>query len=87
MSEPVFYTTLEGEGEAEFVEKKSVFISHAKPIQSEEEALAYIKKIKSAYADARHNVWAYMMKGEIIGARLFRPDESVQSLKKWVASL
>ena len=66
MSEPVFYTTLEGEGEAEFVEKKSVFISHAKPIQSEEEALAYIKKIKSAYADARHNVWAYMMKGEII---------------------
>lgn len=28
-----------------------------------------------------------MMKGEIIGARLFRPDESVQTLKKWVASL
>ena len=28
-----------------------------------------------------------MMKGEIIGAKLFRPDESVQSLKKWVASL
>ena len=66
MSEAVFYTTLEGEGEAEFVEKKSVFISHAKPIQSEEEAMAYVKKIKNAYADARHNVWAYMMKGEIV---------------------
>ena len=66
MSEPVFYTTLEHEGEAEFTEKKSVFIAHAKPITSEEEALAYIKKQKSDYADARHNVWAYMMKGEII---------------------
>lgn len=66
MSEPVFYTTLEHEGVAEFVEKKSVFIAHAKPIQSEEEALAYIKKLKSQYADARHNVWAYMMKGEIV---------------------
>ena len=38
----------------------------AKPIKTEEEALAYIKKMKSQYADARHNVWAYMMKGEII---------------------
>ncbi len=66
MSEPVFYTTLEQEGEAEFVEKKSVFISHAKPIQSEEDALAYIKRLKSQYSDARHNVWAYMMKGEIV---------------------
>ena len=66
MSEAVFYTTLEGEGEAEFVEKKSVFISHAKPITSEEDAQTYIKKLKSQYSDARHNVWAYMMKGEII---------------------
>ena len=66
MAEPVFYTTLEHEGEAEFTEKKSVFISHAKPIQSEEEALAYVKKMKNQYSDARHNVWAYMMKGEIV---------------------
>ena len=66
MSEPVFYTTLENEGVAEFVEKKSVFIAHAKPIKTEEEALTYIKKMKSQYADARHNVWAYMMKGEIV---------------------
>ena len=66
MSEAVYYTTLEGEGEAEFVEKKSVFISHAKPIASEEDAQAYIKRLKHQYADARHNVWAYMMKGEIV---------------------
>ena len=66
MAEAVYYTTLEHEGEAEFTEKRSVFIAHARPISSEEEALAYIKKQKSDYADARHNVWAYMMKGEIV---------------------
>ncbi len=66
MAEPILYTTLEHEGEAEFTEKKSVFIGHAAPVKSEEEALAYIKKIKSAYQDARHNVWAYLQKGEIV---------------------
>ena len=66
MAESVFHTTLEHEGVAEFVEKKSVFIGHACPASSEEEALAYVKKKKSEYADARHNVWAYMMKGEIV---------------------
>ena len=63
MADAVLYTTLEGEGEAEFTEKRSVFIGHASPVKSEEEAMAYIKKQKSAYADARHNVWAYLGKG------------------------
>lgn len=63
---PVLYTTLEGEGKAEFTEKRSVFIGNASPVKSEEQALAYIKRIKSAYADARHNVWAYLQKGEIV---------------------
>lgn len=66
MADAILYTTLEHEGECEFVEKKSVFIGHAAPVKSEEEAQAYVKKVKSAYMDARHNVWAYMMKGEIV---------------------
>ena len=66
MSDSVLYTTLAGEGEAEFTEKKSVFIGHAAPVQSEEEAQAFVKKYKNRYMDARHNVWAYMMKGEIV---------------------
>jgi len=66
MSEAILYTTLEHEGEAEFVEKKSVFIGHASPVKSEEEAQAYVKRYKNAYMDARHNVWAYMLKGEIV---------------------
>ena len=66
MADTVLYTTLEQEGEAEFVEKKSVFIGHAAPVKSEEEAQAFVKKYKNQYMDARHNVWAYLMKGEII---------------------
>lgn len=66
MSEAVLYTTLEGEGEAEFTEKRSVFIGHAAPVRSEEEAQAFVKKYKNQYMDARHNVWAYLMKGEIV---------------------
>lgn len=66
MADAIFYTTLEHEGVDEFVEKKSVFIGHAAPVKSEEEAQAYVKKLKNQYMDARHNVWAYMMKGEIV---------------------
>lgn len=66
MAQSVLYTTLENEGVAEYTEKRSVFIGHACPIKSEEAALAYIKKQKSAYADARHNVWAYLQRGEIV---------------------
>ena len=66
MAEPIFYTTLEMEGKAEFVEKKSVFIGRAMPAKTEEEAMAYIKQQKNAYSDARHNVWAYLQKGEIV---------------------
>ena len=66
MADTVLYTTLEQEGEAEFTEKKSVFIGHAAPVKSEEEAQAFVKKYKNQYMDARHNVWAYLMKGEII---------------------
>ena len=66
MADQILYTTLEHEGEAEFTEKRSVFIGHAMPVKSEEEAQAFVKKQKNAYMDARHNVWAYLMKGEIV---------------------
>ncbi len=64
--ETVLYTTLEQEGEAEYTEKRSVFIGHAMPATSEEAAMEYIKRQKRAYSDARHNVWAYLQKGEIV---------------------
>ena len=44
--------------EAEFVEKKSRFIGHIWPVETEEEARAYIEEIKKKHYDARHNCWA-----------------------------
>lgn len=49
-------------GEAEFVEKKSRFIGHIWPTDTEEEALAHIEEMRKKHYDATHNVWAYMIK-------------------------
>ncbi len=55
--------TLEKAASAELTEKKSVFIGYAAPVESEEEAIEFIKTIKKKHADARHNVYAYMLNG------------------------
>ena len=47
--------------ESEFVEKRSRFISHLWPIETEEEAQAHIREMKSKYYDARHNCWCYLL--------------------------
>lgn len=47
-------------GTGEIVEKKSRFIANFKEIDSEEEALAFIGKIKKQYWDARHNCYAFV---------------------------
>ena len=60
---PVLYTTLEGVGKDEFEEKRSVFIGHAAHVESEEEAMAFIKQKQRTFADATHNVWAYRISG------------------------
>ena len=46
-------------GEGEIVEKKSKFIGQIKPVVSEEEAYAFIEKIKKKHYDARHNCFAF----------------------------
>ena len=58
------YKILYKEGEAEISEKKSRFIAHIAPAQTEEEAQVFIEKIKKQYWDARHNCYAYILKGE-----------------------
>lgn len=60
------FTTLADEAHVEFEEKRSLFIGHAIRTDSEEEAQAYIKKIKKQYADATHNVSAYSINGGIV---------------------
>ena len=43
---PEKYTTVSQEAHVEFEEKRSLFIGHAKHVDSEEEALSFIKQIK-----------------------------------------
>lgn len=51
-------------GEGEIVEKKSRFIATVRPIETEEEAVAFINEMKKKYWDARHNCSAF-----VIGSR------------------
>lgn len=55
--------TLAKEVSVEMEEQKSVFIGHAKPVSSEEEARAFIDAKKKEYHDATHNVYAYFLNG------------------------
>ena len=56
------YLVPAGPGEAELVEKRSRFLGHVHPVESEEEARAFIAKIKKEHYDARHNCWCYIIK-------------------------
>ncbi|MDF2723809.1 MAG: Xaa-Pro dipeptidase [Paenibacillus sp.] len=53
------YRTIRGQASAEIVIKRSQFIGHAKPVQSEEEAIAFIERIKKEHTQATHNCSAY----------------------------
>lgn len=56
------YRTVANEASAEFVEKKSRFIGYIKPVTTQDEAVAFINEIKSKHWDARHNVYAYVLR-------------------------
>lgn len=56
------YISLAHEGQGRYEEKKSVFLAFARPISSEEEAHAFITRIRTEYPDARHHVYAYVLR-------------------------
>lgn len=53
-------------GEAELVEKRSRFIGHVWPVESEEEARSCIEAMKKKYYDARHNCWCYLIGRDVL---------------------
>ncbi|MBD2867753.1 YigZ family protein [Paenibacillus arenilitoris] len=55
------YATVRQRAEAEIVIKKSRFIGHAKPVETEEEAIAFIAEIKQLHKQATHNCSAYVV--------------------------
>ncbi len=49
-------------GESEYVEKRSRFLGHVRPVETEDEARAFVAEMKKKYYDARHNCWCYLLK-------------------------
>ena len=49
-------------GESEFVEKRSRFISHIWRVESEEEARARIEETRKRHYDARHHCWCCLLR-------------------------
>lgn len=56
------YKTVKTEAVAEFVEQKSRFICYIKPVSTEAEATEFINSIKQKHWDAKHNVYAYVLR-------------------------
>jgi uncharacterized YigZ family protein len=55
------YRTVRSSGSKEIVIRKSRFIGHVQPVQTEEEAAAFIERIKKEHWNATHNCSAYMI--------------------------
>lgn len=55
------YQTVRHEGNKEIVIRKSRFIGHIRPVETEEEAVAFIDEIKKKHRDATHNCSAYLL--------------------------
>lgn len=56
------FRTVAGDSEAEIEEKRSVFISAVRRVATEEEAMAFVKERKKKHPDARHTVFAYVLR-------------------------
>jgi uncharacterized YigZ family protein len=66
MSVSGVFTTVRSESQIEYEEKRSIFISRALRVDSEEEALEFIASIKKQHRDATHNVFAYHINKGVI---------------------
>ena len=70
------YKTILTPADVEFVERRSRFIGHIRPVSSEEEALAFLSEMRSQYWDATHNVYAYRLRQS--GAQRYSADGEPQ---------
>lgn len=69
------YATISGRSIAEIEEKKSRFIAHLAHVESEEEALSFLEEIRTKHRMARHNVYAYILRGEGASERIRYSDD------------
>ena len=57
--------TVSGYGESLYEVKRSKFIGYCKPVLTAQEANDFVDEIRRKHADARHNVYAWILKKEI----------------------
>lgn len=69
------YATISGRSIAEIEEKKSRFKAHLVHVESEEEALSFLEEIRTEHRMARHNVYAYILRGEGASERIRYSDD------------
>lgn len=56
------YSTISGEAEASFTEKRSEFTGRIKHVENEDEAVDFINRIRAENRKATHNVYAYILR-------------------------
>jgi uncharacterized YigZ family protein len=56
------YVTLGGCGFSEYEDRKSRFLGYAAHVATEKEAIDFVSSIRKKHSDARHNVYAYVIK-------------------------
>ena len=56
------YKTIAAPCEAKFIEKKSEFIGYLCPVQTKEQAVAFIEQIRAMHRKATHNCYAYILR-------------------------
>ena len=56
------YKTIARRCEARFIEKKSEFIGYLCPVQTEEQAVAFIEEIRAMHRKATNNCYAYILR-------------------------
>ena len=60
------YITIKQYGTHEYEDRKSVFIGEAMPVSTEQDALRFIESVRKRYPDARHHVYAYVLRDNSI---------------------
>ena len=56
------YITVKKSSHFEYEDRKSVFIGQAMPVNNEADATAFVNSVKKRYPDARHHVYAYVLR-------------------------
>ncbi|QCK17018.1 YigZ family protein [Mangrovivirga cuniculi] len=66
------YKTIASSSEGFYKEKGSKFISHAYPVNSEEEVKQHLDDLRKRYHDARHHCYAYLIG---VDGKIFRAND------------